>query len=753
MTDLNAFSDAAFDPKLFINQACTGKTGDEPLERFLAELEMKLHLSAEDVGLYLQDHSGRAMQRIPAAAKELLRIKVRVRLADRNSDDVATLRGSAAAALKQLEDAGSGQAAAVVGQLQAVDTVKRRMEDACSTLKEAAGLSALFQQVDDHFASGNLRRVADTLAGMRRGLAVVGDSVAEFRGGRDRLARLEERFAAMVEAPLTAAFAKQEGEEAAALAGMLDTVERGDALQRLYCAARLPPLQALWDGYTAGTPFASWLPGFYNQVVHALAAEAAWCGAALPDHCPALPLALLGALLAKVERPYRQRLGVAMAAAAGSVMPLEHLEQVQAAAHDFAAAAFRALSAPPTAGAGLSPAAFGAVHAKLLAPVEEALQQYGDRELAYLGTQLQQIAAKGTAAAAGEAGAAALEGTIAPALTACEAALARCLKLTSGTALPALARVLDRAAQQYVSALQAAVAGMRRRLGEGGGGGDGGADSAEAVLPLLTVASQLVQRLALLEGSLRQAGAEVAPALLDGTADVPQEGQLPGAAALRLQAQLALRQQLAAFAASAASSAALLPLAAAAAAELEAGVGSCVLEVLTQRPRAQLAGLPRLGEWQQRAGALLLPTFSAYPLQYVTSVGEYLMMLPQQLESALLGEDNGEEAGQLVGDWIDKVALDTAAHYQQQLAALPGLTAQGAAQLAADLEYFCNVLTTLGVAVPPSLAAWHAAAAAPAHGFAAVAEAAAQGGDAAGRAAVAAVARLRGLQAGPAPQP
>ena len=228
----------------------------------------------------------------------------------------------------------------------------------------------------------------------------------------------------------------------------------------------------------------------------------------------------------------------------------------------------------------------------------------------------------GTAAAAGEAGAAALEGTIAPALTACEAALARCLKLTSGTALPALARVLDRAAQQYVSALQAAVAGMRRRLGEGGGGGDGGADSAEAVLPLLTVASQLVQRLALLEGSLRQAGAEVAPALLDGTADVPQEGQLPGAAALRLQAQLALRQQLAAFAASAASSAALLPLAAAAAAELEAGVGSCVLEVLTQRPRAQLAGLPRLGEWQQRAGALLLPTFSAYPLQYVTS-GEW----------------------------------------------------------------------------------------------------------------------------------
>jgi len=33
MTDLNAFSDEAFDLKKYINAACAGKTGDEPLER------------------------------------------------------------------------------------------------------------------------------------------------------------------------------------------------------------------------------------------------------------------------------------------------------------------------------------------------------------------------------------------------------------------------------------------------------------------------------------------------------------------------------------------------------------------------------------------------------------------------------------------------------------------------------------------------------------------------------------------------
>ena len=37
---------------------------------------MKLHLSAEDVALTLQDQAGRAAQRVPLAVKELLQIRV-----------------------------------------------------------------------------------------------------------------------------------------------------------------------------------------------------------------------------------------------------------------------------------------------------------------------------------------------------------------------------------------------------------------------------------------------------------------------------------------------------------------------------------------------------------------------------------------------------------------------------------------------------------------------------------------------------
>lgn len=67
-----------------------------------------------------------------------------------------------------------------------------------------------------------------------------------------------------------------------------------------------------------------------------------------------------------------------------------------------------------------------------------------------------------------------LSAAIPPAFAALEAALARCAALTAGTALPALARVVDRALQQLAVALQGAVQALRVRVLGGGGGGGGG---------------------------------------------------------------------------------------------------------------------------------------------------------------------------------------------------------------------------------------------------------------------------------------
>ncbi len=55
---------------------------------------------------------------------------------------------------------------------------------------------------------------------------------------------------------------------------------------------------------------------------------------------------------------------------------------------------------------------------------------------------------------------------------------------------------------------------------------------------------------------------------------------------------------------------------------------------------------------------------------------------------------------------VMQVAAGAAHLYVQELASIKRLSESGAAQLAADLDYFCNVLTALGVALPPQLVTW-----------------------------------------------
>ena len=53
-------------------------------------------------------------------------------------------------------------------------------------IQEATELSQLFQSIEAAFAAGELQKIADMLATMRRSLKLVGN-VPEFSGGMDKL--------------------------------------------------------------------------------------------------------------------------------------------------------------------------------------------------------------------------------------------------------------------------------------------------------------------------------------------------------------------------------------------------------------------------------------------------------------------------------------------------------------------------------------------------------------------------------------
>eukprot|EP00271_Cylindrocystis_brebissonii_P001387 TRINITY_DN11655_c0_g1_i1.p1 TRINITY_DN11655_c0_g1~~TRINITY_DN11655_c0_g1_i1.p1 ORF type:complete len:516 (+),score=172.32 TRINITY_DN11655_c0_g1_i1:205-1548(+) len=166
-------------------------------------------------------------------------------------------------------------------------------------------------------------------------------------------------------------------------------------------------------------------------------------------------------------------------------------------------------------------------------------------------------------------------------------------------------------------------------------------------------------------------------------------------------------------------------------------VAALVYDVLLSKVRRSLAGVAQKPVWAAEAeeNVFDLPSFSALPEGYITTVGEYLLQLPQQLEplseasssafpsSGNYGEETGDEDPQGSGmllfatEWLFKVAEGAAALYIEQLRAIPKLSERGTSQLVADVEYLTNVLSALSVASPPALATFQLCLSVPREGL------------------------------------
>ncbi|GAV79125.1 COG7 domain-containing protein [Cephalotus follicularis] len=142
-------------------------------------------------------------------------------------------------------------------------------------------------------------------------------------------------------------------------------------------------------------------------------------------------------------------------------------------------------------------------------------------------------------------------------------------------------------------------------------------------------------------------------------------------------------------------------------------VNELVYDVLISKVRQRLSDVSRLPIWSsvEEQSAFPLPTFSSYPQSYVTSVGEYLLTLPQQLEPLAEGISNSDttndEAQFFATEWMFKVAEGATALYMEQLRGIHYITDRGSQQLSVDIEYLSNVLSALSMPIPPVLATFH----------------------------------------------
>ena len=93
MVDLAAFSDEKFDAKKWINTAVQSRHPQDPLEKHLVDLEMKLQMMAEEISASLEEQSAAAILRVPRATRDVIRLR----------DDAVSLRSNVSSILNKLK--------------------------------------------------------------------------------------------------------------------------------------------------------------------------------------------------------------------------------------------------------------------------------------------------------------------------------------------------------------------------------------------------------------------------------------------------------------------------------------------------------------------------------------------------------------------------------------------------------------------------------------------------------------------------
>ncbi|XP_006657236.1 conserved oligomeric Golgi complex subunit 7 [Oryza brachyantha] len=397
----------------------------------------------------------------------------------------------------------------------------------------------------------------------------------------------------------------------------------------------------------------------------------------------------------------------------------------------------------------------------IYSPYETFKARYGQMERALLSAEMASIDIRGAIArGVGAQGielsetVRRMEESIPQMIVLLEAAVERCISLTGGSEADELVLALDDIMLQYISNLQETLKSLRTVCGvdntthSDASKREIGLEKKEAqrlvdvseeeewsivqgALQILTVADCLTNRTSVFEASLRATLARIGTnftisgfgssldkstsATGDENAEVPMTGRAAlDIASIRLTDLPDKSKKLfTVLEQSKDPRFHALPFTSQRVAAFSDTVNELVYDVLISKVRQRLNEVARLPIWSsvEEQGGLPLPSFSAYPQAYVTSVGEYLLTLPQQLEPLAEGisgsEAGNEEAQFFATEWIFKVAEGATALFTEQLRGIHYITDRGAQQLAADIEYLSNVLSALSMPIPPFLATFH----------------------------------------------
>jgi len=747
---LRDFEGERFDRARWINEQTRGMTSEgggegegamrRGCERFLGELELQLQLTGEDLSMSLEDRSREGVARVPRAMSEIEVVEERVRSLYAGVREILSR-------LDRVED----ESRTSVEALRQLDAAKQRMESARETLQEANGLADLMSSIDGIFASGNIRNMSESLARIKRGLAVVGD-VPEFADGQDKVDAFEHKLEGVVRPALIMALESQNGTAARELRDVLRATGRGTALESTYADTRVTSrVMKQWktlereastvsDEVNADSDVSvRMVENFLKYCATTLQDEASWCSTTFPEDAASLIPVSWCSLHTTLEPAITEKL---------SSMSVEQLVPVRHAFETYVedvGSTFAKLVGVGSSNDN-SDAIHGAMNDAMMAVAEPFMsieQRYGEFALANMKNELEALVniPEATSISTSDDLSSVVHkmlATLPKAIGICAAAMERCEQVTAGLEITTCIHAIESAMEHYVDLISLVLRDLRKAASL--------IDSTAAKLdPSVTSTGEEFIRGSLslldiinaiptavfdfesaLKASILQLRSTLRPALAaaSGLNEGVKESTL---VSLSIAAHVSRSRKLAVFLDKVADSAAthsldgtIIPVGAEHMNALLRTVEKFIYDALLGRVSLELKGIASSDVWSAKPAesAYKLPTFSAYPQERMTNAGEYLLSLPQHLDgindddlartsSLATSEESAAQDVATSEDWIAKIAEASADLVLKEVQSISSLSDQGAAQLSADLEYFSNIVAALSLTPPSALLAWY----------------------------------------------
>ncbi|KAJ8667096.1 hypothetical protein QAD02_008758, partial [Eretmocerus hayati] len=698
--DLEAFASEAgdFDPVELVNKMCKAEEARNNIEEYLSSTLTKLQLYIQQVNASLEETSQNVVANMPKVLRDTQLLQ----------QEALALKEKMKTVKVELENVEKDTRSSIQ-VLEKFDKMKTELE----SLKEADNWTALANDVEDVFESGEVEKIADKLFSMQKSLSMLANA-PDYEDKKLQLEGLKNRLEAIASPKLVQAFTTASLEQSKLYVDIFMKMDRLPQLLKYYHNCQRASLALEWRKiieFAQDENVSYWLRAYYDKLLSSWNEQVKWCSQVFSSSCTRNLVDLFADLLSTLEPGVPECIEAALKQQSNAVK-LSLLMELKQSSRQFAtslnSAVDSASSSIPSTDRPTNDEMLKLARAIYL-PYQNYVSKYGIYEASHLGQQLNSLELVHDDLSDSIN---ALGLSVPKIIGWSNEANQRCKLFSEGCAYPGLVKAFNTLFNNYQEKFRIGMKQLNKRKVK-----HEDWNLFQMCLTLMQTTGEFLRLIEDFEESLTND-------IISSYAKLQSSETSPFHQYKNLLLSPAAQTELQDFVTTVQKGdKSILDPTMKSIQKLCSDLHRSTYEVIFAPIFTHLLLVRKASAWSSNSKQISsissdLPDYSFAPQEYITQVGQYLMTLPQHLEPFLLRDNPSLTKALKAADsqysqescesgftniLLGIVAKETCQMFQDQTWGIYELNSAACKQLATDIDYLGNILEELGLSLSENL--------------------------------------------------